>query len=530
MLAIDLAMVVMTVVFVAAAGGLWAFILRVRRSSYAISLGEAIIAGLLVLIVVVPGVSTIGYNIAQEQAATGYLEYLNGSLKEPQSKVTICSRDGSCRHCYDCDPYQVQETYYESKTETYTDTCTRTDSKGKTSTYSCTKTRTVQVPKTRWVTRYHSCPYATQETAYWLPDSFGRTVWSESGYLDANPVPWRQGKAIPDNFPRGAPPIWANANRNYDAGDPDPVVKEHAYTNYFLASQETQLKAYSDKIDFFRGKNLLVDHTVGVRQDFTVDGYKAAKFVVAGGLTVSNSDAWQAALGRLNSRLGNEREGDLHVVAVSTQDVSQALSFDFANAHLAYWQGRDYGNVGLSKNGIALFVGIDLGTNTVAWSIAKTGIPEGNGAMLSALANLKGTTFEPKALLGSPHANTSGEGRPKFDPTAPMGAVEQIVIKDYPFKRPCMDCADQGDTGSGYVYLKSSAYISTGAKVGIGFAIFAVSMLLIGLMVAFNVTAVLTGLVRRATSYIPRRRSADRFTSSTNDRVYDAQPHGRKKK
>jgi hypothetical protein len=89
--------------------------------------------------------------------------------------------------------------------------------------------------------------------------------------------------------------------------------------------------------------------------------------------------------------------------------------------------------------------------------------------MLDALSSMQGTAFTPRTLIGWPQAKLVASGEKiklTFDRAAPSGKIEQIVTEDFPFARPCMEkCDDEGDTGNGYVYLKSSAYISTGARI-----------------------------------------------------------------
>jgi hypothetical protein len=459
-------MLVGTIVIVLVSGAAAAFLLhRFNRNNRHITRLEYGICATVLVAVFAPGVSWAGTQIAQENAVGGYQEFWGGSITAAKSSDTACTRDGRCVHTYQCDPYQVLEHYTVqvpySATETYT------DSKGKSQTRSVTKYRSED--RTRWVTKYHSCPYATHEYDYWLTDSFGETHRIASNIFAENAKEWRGGHGLP-NVARGIPAEWQAAKASLDAGDAPPATKLNSYTNYLLASQDSILAAYSKSIDKYRKAGLLPYHTAHLTSDPIYGGYKADKVVFAGvdAKQVAHYEEWQQSLGRLNSYLGTERQGDMHILAVPASRISDPD--DYTGALLAYWQSRQLDKFGLAKNAIMVVVGISDDGRTVAWSRAKTGVPEGNGEMLTALStNLKDTPFDPRTLIGWPTARSDGD-KLVFAPST--GAVEQIVMRDYPFKRPCMDCKDKEDNGSGYVYLKSNAYISTGAQLGIAAVVF----------------------------------------------------------
>jgi hypothetical protein len=482
MFGLSTTMLVLTVVAVLGSGALTAWLLiRFSTSGKRITLWEYVICAVLLLVLGVPGVGAAGSAIAQADAVGGYKEFWNGTMRNALSQETFCDRDGACSHTYECDPYQVTETYYE--TEYYTTTETTVDSQGRVSTRPVTRSQ--QVPKTREVTKYHSCPYATLEYDYWLVDTFDRRHDIASGVFAADAREWRPGSGLPGDVARGAPPKWAAAKRNIDAGDPDPVTVIHNYTNYLLASQDSILKAWSDSIDRYKREGLMPLHTLNLTDDPIIDGYRADKMVFAGMRRppARKYNEWQLALGRVNAKTGDDLQGDVHVVAVPASKVDDPD--DYANALLAYWQSRELDKLGLAKNTIMIVVGVDAKGKTVKWARAKTGIPEGNGEMLASLSTkLPDTKFEPRALIGWPKAKVR-HGDITFSDG--HGAIETIITHDYPFKRACMEhCDDPGDNGTGYVYLAPSAYISDGAQLGMSGAVFLVGAVLFALAGALH--------------------------------------------
>lgn len=465
MFGISLTMLVMVLV----AGLLGAFVaaygLRKVKSEYQITPREFVVCAVVLILSLWPTGAAIG-KVAQDGATGGYVEFWNGSLTAAKSREIRCERDGSCRYTYPCDPYPYTEFYTE--TEYYSDTEFYIDTNGNSQSRTVTKSRSVT--KSRIVTKYHDCPYTTVEYDYWLEDSFGESHSIADNIFAETPLEWRPGTAVPQNVGRGVPPTWQAAKTNIEAGDADPVTKTNRYTNYLLASQGSLLKSYSDSIEKYQEMDLLPDHTLNLRDDPIYDGYKADKVVFVGD-DLKGGDGyadWQQSLGRLNSYLGNELQGDLHVVLVPASRITDPD--DYTNALLAHWQSPELGKLGLAKNAIMVVIGVDDRWQTVEWSRAKTGIPIGNGEMLAALSfQLEGEPLVPETLLGRPRATPTSEGL-RF--TASDGVVERIVMDDYPYMRPCMDCEDEDDNGSGLVYLKSSAYVGTGAQVTAGIVYF----------------------------------------------------------
>ena len=412
------------------AGLLVRYVLRRLNSSYQINWKEFGVGVAVLAVVVTPGVSWAGTEIAHANAVGGYVEYLNGSITAAKSEEINCTRDGSCHHTYDCDLYFVS--------------------------VGSGKRRHLEP-------RWHHCPYTTKEYRYWLDDSFGghHPIGGETVF-DANPQQWRGGKSIPGDIAKGVPAAWQEAKSQIESGNAPPATAEHEYVNYYLVSQSTILKTYGGDIPGYRQRSLLAPHTVNYKNGI-IDGYMAKKVVTAGNLKLNNEDEWQKTLARLNAKLGGTStlRGDLHMLVVPAALVGEGEADSYANAMLAYWQSDEFGKNGLAKNAIALIVGVDDAQTTVTWARAKTGLPVGNGELMANLSlRLRNAAFEPSSLLGSPTAKIV-DGNPVYDSTS--GLVDQIITRDFPYQRPCMDCKDKGEAG-GYVYLDSETLISGWAQ------------------------------------------------------------------
>ena len=431
------------------------------RSDKELTWKELVIASIVALVVVLPLTNVVVHNMAQASAVGGYKEFWNGSLTVAYIEETVCYKNGPCVHEYDCDPYPVYTTVY-----TYDAKGNVTGSYQQFSHYE-----------------YESCPYATAEYTYLLDDSIGQTITVASHIFAENPREWRGGQGIPNDVPRGEPQYWLDMKAAIERGDSPPSTKVAEYVNYLLSASDSLLKAYSDQIETYREKGLLPDHTLNMKSNPIHNGYKADKAVfVKMDPSPDQYRAWQEALNKLNSQLGTERQGDLHMLALPASEIDNPD--DYTNALLADWQSRQYGKEGLAKNAIMLVVGVSSDGKSVEWTRAKTGIPQGNGEMLAALSlQLEKTKFTPQDLLGAPKATWSGEGEGSLTFTPSNGAVEQIVLHDHPFLRPCMMCNDEGDSGQGYVYLKDSALLPSWAPWVFGSVVFLVALGLFAFMV-----------------------------------------------
>ena len=401
--------------------------------------------GLVVSLVISFTVAHFGTKIAINHAVGGYKEFWNGSIVSSGSGSTACTRDGDCENTYDCDPYEV------------VDIVPNADGKG---THIETHTE------------YHSCPYVTREYSYWLDDSFGDSHYLMYHGFAANPQQWRRGEGIPGDVPRGIPVAWIKAVKELRAGDLPPATKINKYDNYILASARSILKEHSDDVATYKKQGLLVAPTVSWKSPL-INGFTANKVVFVK-TSMTDQDQWQNALNHLNSALGAERQGDMHMLVVRSSAVNDPDAY--ARTLIAYWQSKEFGKWALGKNTIAVIVGVSDDGKTVQWARAKTGMPIGNGQLLAAISFIpKGTSADPQTLIGYPVAKWNGK---KLLFTRSGGVIERIVLDTSPFIRGCMDCKDKGDQGTSYVYLKKELHPSGTAKFWIAF----LSLILNGLM------------------------------------------------
>lgn len=441
-------------------------------NNYELTRKELIVVCVAVLVGILPLTNIVVHYWAQSSAVDGYKEFWNGSITAAKTRAIKCEEDGSCRHTYKCHPWVWYETV-----NTY-------DSKGNI-------TGSTQVPHTE----YHDCPYTDYEYDYWLEDTLGQQIMIASNIFAAQPRSF-EGNAIPRDVPRGEPAQWTAIGAVLARGENPPSTKVGEYTNYLLAASDSLLRAYSDKIDAYREKGLMPDHTRNMKSDPIHDGYKADKVMFVKmdpGADVYN--AWQDAIARLNAELGTELQGDLHLLAVPADQIDNPD--EYTNALLADWQSRAYGKEALAKNAIMVVVGVNADGKTVKWARAKTGIPEGNGEMIAALSlKLTGVSFTPEAVLGGPKASPDGNNKGKvvFAPT--KGVIEQTVLRDHPFMRPCMLCKDPGDHGQGYVYLKDSALLPGWAPWALGSIVFVFALGLFGLMAYIDLDVFMASLAQ----------------------------------
>lgn len=425
-----------------------------RYSIYRINTSEFTVSALVIILVGIMVTAVWGPSIARASESHGFHQFYNGSLVSAQVSHDACSRDGSCEHDYDCDPYivAVQHTY--------------TDSKGNIHSY------------TTYETRYHSCPYVTDEDTYTVTDSLGRTTTIANHIFQANPVAWRSGHGIPGGVEEGVPAEWANDRQRLAAGDAPPVTMENDYTNYILPSDST-LKSFSANIRRYQTLGLIPPY-VQTKNPLYDYNTQARKVVVAG-LTVPNLAVWQDRLMRFNAALGMERQGDLHLLIVPASKIGNPD--DYTAAVRASWL-NGLGKWGFPKNGIMVVLGVTDDGKTIQWARAKTGMPIGNGEMLTAISfQLQGKPFDPDVVLGKITGQVHGS---TVTYTHGKGLLDSIVFTQYPFLRACMNCKDKGDHGTSYVYLKSDIPVSGGAKVAMFFIVLAISLALWAVALFFN--------------------------------------------
>lgn len=439
------------------------FALDYFKSEYTITWIEFAVAAAVLLIIVVPVTSSVGTKLAFQNQVT-YNETWGGFEMQANWNRTTCTRDGSCQHTYDCDPYTV----------TYT--VTVDDGNGKSHTEVRTKTE------------YHSCPYTDEEWQFTIDTTLGTyTIADANAPTNPEAHRWRASESVPDYIPSGIPQFWSDAKKRLDAGDPGPVMARREYANYILASQSSILKKYSPSIDTYKKAGLLPDLSHKV-----TDFYAIEKVSFEGG--VHPAGDWQQAANRFDGALGVDLQGDLHVVIVDAGKVQNPD--DYAAAVTAYWQSDAFGKDALSKNGIVVILGTNNGT-TVSWARATTGMPVGNEAMLLDVKNeMVGVALTPDAVFGHPVASffKNAEGKTKVRITHSNGALETILWGPNKFDRVCMQHCN-GNSNAGYNYLKDEIQPTTGQKALILLCTVFFSLIAWGICVAVGAPA--TRRVRR---------------------------------
>jgi len=408
---------------VAVIGVVAKYILDWKKSEYRIDNTELAIALGTLLLVVVPLTAWVGTKIAINNQVS-FKENWGGFETRADRKTTTCQRDGSCSHCYDCDPYTVRVAYE----------CGGYTGSGK-------KRRYVSKTCHRNETRYHSCPYTTEEWTFTIDTTLDPyTIASHNLPTDPDEHRWRSGHRVPDSIPSGTPAFWQAARDRLDRGDPGPVTKRVEYDNYILASQSTILKRFSDSIARYKAASLLPPLNHNIHDFYWED---RAYFV-----GVSPPGSWQPAVNQLDAALGATLQGDLQLVIVDANQVTDPDNYQ--GALMAYWESPEFEKDALSKNGIVVVLGTVDG-QTVKWARAFTGMPVGNEALIVDIQNtLPGTKLDPQSILGHPKAAVSGNGVTVSHPE-PQGALERVLWGEHQFARVHMKSRGKGSVG--YEYL-----------------------------------------------------------------------------
>lgn len=357
----------------------------------------------------------VANNIAYQAAISGYHQFLNGTVIAADVREVQCERDGTCSFDYNCDPYIYTWITY--------------DDEGNAEFHS--------------EIRYHSCPYVTVEYLYSTKDSIGNTT-DLGRTINSEPVEWRAGEGIPDSIPRGSPEPWQLARDALDAGRGLPMTIDGEYENYILASDEALLKASSDDVEELLAAGLLPDHTQNLRDPiYGVFNASKVNFV---GFTPPNEASWQESVMQLNAALGSERRGDLHIVVIEDSALPSSITSDtYADALKAYWL-NNLDKYAFGKNGIMVVIGIDDQHTSIEWARAATGMPVGNGSMISWLEQtLMNEPFTLDAVMGETYATVTNE---EASYVYGEGHIPQAVLVDFPFERQCMQCEDD-DEGQG---------------------------------------------------------------------------------
>lgn len=446
--------------------------LALAKSQYKMTFVEATVASVVLLVAVIPLTAYAGTKLAVSSQLT-YHEFENGFELKVDSEPFYCheseeegSGTGGCINTYDGDSYITYHTEQQ---------CT-----GSGKDEECTE---VQVPETH----YRQIPYTTTETTWVVHTTVGDINVGDH-WLPANP---QQHRVDPEfdfmdglpNLPSGTPADWLAAQRRLASGNHGPASVEHDYANYILASQDETLKAYSSDIDRYKNEKLLPD----LNHELT-DGYLLNRFYSVG-TTVLNENQWQDQLSRYDAALGSDLQGDMYLVIVDSNKVSNPDSY--IRALTAYWESPAFGSWALSKNGIVVVLGTKDG-KLIDWARASTGMPTGNHTMVDSIAtDLHGTALTPAAVLGRPTPSISevdGKTKVAINHTQPApGALESHMWGENGFKRTCMVCDGPGETGVGFSYLKSQIQPTSMQVFGILSVLFIASCAVWGATIYFAV-------------------------------------------
>jgi hypothetical protein len=407
-----------------------------------------------------PLIIHIGKNIAVSHQ-TSYQEFLEGVELQPYPVVHQCyesewdgTSTGGCTHTYNVDHYEVfvPERGHDEPNP---------DGKG---------THYVVDAPAHYEPHDRQRPYTTTETDWIIPTTLGDfevgTNWLPEQPEYHRLMPKRgqdANEGLPGGLPIGIPPVWTAANNRVASGHPGPVVKEHTYQSYLLASVNTRLRAYSSDIGRFQKMGVLPD----LRHD--VYDYYFSDSVYFAGVRVTNPAEWQNKLAKLNSQIGPNLQGRLYVVVVDANKVSEHETTQYITALTAYWQSAHFDRWAISKNAIIVALGTKNGSR-VDWSDASTGMPSGNEALLYDLAhNLTGTAFTPNALFGDVTLATAKNDKGfTVSGSGDDGALGRIIFGPDKFQRVHMGTL---------AYLKGDIALTGGEKALILFANFLFSLI-----------------------------------------------------
>lgn len=423
---------------------------------YKITKREFLVASIVMLLIFVPLTAYIGVQQAIKNQVT-FNENWNGWELEAQLEKVPCYEDGAMKH------YWV-ETRRELVTVTETEYYTDSDGKRKSRT----------VTKQEWKNVDHNIPYTTEEWTFTVRTTIGSKQIAYR-FLPENPNNYRYRflTRVPEERFRsttGYPEFWLQVRDRIRRNEPGPVTFRMPYDNYILASQSSILKRFNDSIERYTTNGQLPDINSRVHSYYHSD---RVYFVGA-----RPPGDWQGALQRFNAALGQTLEGDLHLVIVDANKITD--KDNYTGALFAYWQSPKFGKNALSKNGIVLVLGTTDGA-TIDWAIGSTGMPLGNEALLQEMRyELKGKPLEPEALLGSPQARITGSS---VKVTNTSGELEKLVWGPNKFKRVHMN-SGEGDVG--YEYLLRELKPTTGQLVVILLVISLLALIAWGICIAFG--------------------------------------------
>ncbi len=423
-------------------------ILEIKNSDSRITWREFGI-GMMISPVVTGLVVWGGWAMARNGQLT-FTEYWNGWETAAVKENTQCTKNGSCRWNYDCEPYIVMVAYECN--------CS-TDDKGHTSCSTCYRPET----------RYHSCPYVSREYHFYVDSTLGRYDIATNVFPDnpesnrwTNTYDYRRSipAGVVSRAGTGEPPFWVAVRNRIYLNQPGPVTARRDYLNFILASEHTLMKEFSGDISDYKNRKVLPELTRNVQ-----NLYHANKVYFVG-TSPHDPNKWQDALEYLNAELGVQLQGDLHLVIIKNDFVSSNPD-RYTLALKAYWQDKEtFGKDALSKNAIVVLVGTADGSS-VSWSRAFTGMPLGNERLIVVMRDgLKGSPLTYESLIGPVSSRRDAKGTFYPSENNRVGKIQRIVSgwddSGTKFKRIEMSGKDgQG----GFLYLKNEIQPSTGQSL-----------------------------------------------------------------
>lgn len=391
--------------------------------------GIAAIAVLAIALGGGAGSSALLSKISIEQQLT-FKEMWNGFELSAESKTITCRIDGSCRHTFKCDPYEV--IHHKSRTVT--------DANGKTTTEYYTETET----------KYKQCPYSKEETSFWVNTTLNKISYGDN-LMTGDQFRW--GHKIPGGQ-QTAPAEWTAADNRIKEGKSQGISEVRSYKNFILASNDEIFKKNPGLVEQLKTDNLLPNITTEAQLGF------ANKFHA---VEVDAPESFSVDVANLNGAMAIDKKfGDLRVVAIDSDRAGSPD--DYTNALSAYWSSTDYfGKNALPKNAVVIVMGVSSDDKTVEWGRAFTGMPIGNEGFIQAVSSkLKDVPFDENLI-----------GRPAFSKdmsfVSTNGLIEELLWdSSNGFQRVSM--SGDGIEAAGFMYLGSSISPTTGYIVGAAIA------------------------------------------------------------
>lgn len=457
----------LSIIVLCGAGALTKVIFDRVKGPEEVTWKEWALASAIITLFVAPLVGWSGTALAKKDNVT-FHEFWNGWEADVSVSETICHRDGSCSHNYDCDPYIVQVPYQcgDSKNPR---TCYRSE------------------------TRYHSCPWVDAEYAYTVQTTLGPYTIDRARF-PLNPQSHRyRSRRIPESVIGragvGEPLFWTRARERLARGNPWPATQVHSYTNYVLASDYTILRRYREAAEEYRALGLMPPITSSIQDGLF---YRSQK-VHAIGCPRGTQERWNEHVEKLNAAFGSELQGDVRLVLSCNARIN-ANPDRYRFALEAHWQDKIlFRKTALPKNSLVIIVGSTDG-RVVSYARAFTGMPTGNKALALALQNRlrasNAVPFTPEAVVGSVTGRPTRAGERYRATSVKSGGVFTDVLwgvsnRQTRFSRVSMEAKDKNDVGSGFSYLKGEVQLTTMQKILILFFVVLLSVAAFA-VIAFN--------------------------------------------